>query len=345
VRPCHRALPDAEATAEVLLRLIGLAQERGASTVADLGRLAAPRARRVYEKRALAFGAPSSPGVYLFVGKGEQILYVGRARNLRERLRSYFRTDRQRPAVEAALGAVERIEWRVLGSELEAALEELRLIREERPPANARSARPDRYLYLARRGDRIVVTSTPSPLGPIRSRRRAEFAARALRGASESELGLLTSGGPLPRLRAKLRDLSQSLRYEDAARLRDRIGALEQVVSDLAELERLRAARVCLVVPAVEPGFRRAFFVSGGRVAAVRTLPRGAAARIELQSGLAEARSSQGSVAPEDADELLLVGSFLRRPPPELEVVRLDDLDRGYLSGDERAAPCAGDAG
>ena len=36
-RPCHRALPDAEATAEILLALIGLAQERGARTVADLG--------------------------------------------------------------------------------------------------------------------------------------------------------------------------------------------------------------------------------------------------------------------------------------------------------------------
>ena len=201
-RPCHRALPDAEATAEILLRLIGLAQERGARTVADLGRLAAPRTRRVYDKRALAFGAPSSPGVYLFVGKGEQILYVGRARNLRERLRSYFRTDRQRPAVEAALAAVERIEWRVLGSELEAALEELRLIREERPPANARSSRPDRYLYFGRRGDRIVVSSTPSPLGPIRSRRRAELAARALQGASESELAhalLGRAAAPAPR--------------------------------------------------------------------------------------------------------------------------------------------------
>src|ERR1043165_8182717 len=64
VRPCHRALPDAQATAEILLRLIGLAQERGACTVADLGRLAAPRARRVYDKRTLAFGAPTRPGVY-----------------------------------------------------------------------------------------------------------------------------------------------------------------------------------------------------------------------------------------------------------------------------------------
>jgi len=58
-RPCHRALPDAEATAEILLRLIGMAQERGAETVADLVELAATRPRRVHRKRTLAFGAPT----------------------------------------------------------------------------------------------------------------------------------------------------------------------------------------------------------------------------------------------------------------------------------------------
>src|SRR3954463_10004490 len=62
-RPCPRALPDAQATAEILLVLIGLAQERGAATVADLCDLAAPRVRKIYSKRSLAFGAPSSPGV------------------------------------------------------------------------------------------------------------------------------------------------------------------------------------------------------------------------------------------------------------------------------------------
>ena len=75
-------------------------------------RLAAPRVRKVYAKRVLAFGAPASPGVYLFRDRHDQVLYVGRARDLRARLRSYFRSDRQRPAVEAALFALERIEWR-----------------------------------------------------------------------------------------------------------------------------------------------------------------------------------------------------------------------------------------
>ncbi|MES1248718.1 MAG: exonuclease domain-containing protein, partial [Actinomycetota bacterium] len=120
VEPCHRALPDAQATAEVLVRLIGLAQERGARTVSDLVALAATRTRRVYDKRHLVHGAPPRPGVYVWRDRNEQVLYVGRARDLRARLRSYFRSDKQRPAVEAALGAVERIEWTVHGSELEA---------------------------------------------------------------------------------------------------------------------------------------------------------------------------------------------------------------------------------
>jgi DNA polymerase III epsilon subunit family exonuclease len=321
VRPCHRALPDARATAEVLLALIGLAQERGALTVADLCELAATRTRRVYEKRSLAFGAPPVPGVYLFRDRYEQVLYVGRARDLRARLRSYFRTDRQRPAVEAALGALERIEWRPLGSELEAGLEELRLLRELRPPANARSARPDRYVYLRRRGTGLVCSAKPGPLGPIRSRARARLATRALDGATEDELR--EPALALPRLRAKVRALAESLRYEDAGRLRDRVEALERVVGELRRLEQLRRAACCLVAPAVEPGFARAVFVHAGRIAAVRTVAAGAGAYLDVEAGLALCRRGGPSFEPEVADELLLVGSFLRRPPPEIRVVPL----------------------
>src|SRR6266536_895055 len=251
-RPCHRALPDAEATAEILLRLIGLAQERGARTVADLVELSAPRRRRVYGKRSLAFGAPTLPGVYLFRDAHEQVLYVGRARDLRARLRSYFRSERQRPAVEAALAAVEEIEWRVLGSELEGAL------------------------------------------------------------------------AALPRLRRKLASLADAMRYEDAARLRDRVAAVEAVAAELDRLRRLRESELCLLAPASEPGFRRAFFVASGRIAAVRTVA--AAGRLELDAGLAEARRAEPSLAPEDADELLDVAQFLRRPPPELRAFTFDDL-------------------
>jgi len=327
-RPCHRALPDAEATAEVLVHLIGLAQELGATRLSDLRALAAPRKRRVYGKRSLAKGAPTRPGVYLFRDRHDQVLYVGRARDLRTRLRSYFRSERQRPSVEAALLALERIEWRVVGSELDAAFEELRLIRELQPPANSRSRRKEHGVYLKRRGDDVMVTKTPTALGPIGSRRRAALAARVLGSSTTDELDALLEGGPLPRLRTRLFHLAESLRYEEAARLRDRIEALERVVDRLQRLERLRRLELCLVAPAVEPGWRKAFFVSGGGVCAVRSLPPGAGARLEIGAALALCRAAREQAAetltPEQAEDLMLIDGFVRRPPPELTVLPLD---------------------
>jgi DNA polymerase-3 subunit epsilon len=331
VQPCHRALPDAQATAEVLLALIGLAQERGARTVAELVALAATRTRRVWDKRELAYGAPPRPGVYRFYDRNEQLLYVGRARDLRTRLRSYFRSERQRPAVEAALGAVSRIEWRVLGSELEAALEELRLIRDLRPPANARVARPDRYVWLRKRGDGVVASAQPTALGPIRSRRRAQLAARALH-ADELERPSLA----LPRVRRRLAELADARRYEDAARLRDRLHALEQVCRELERLARLRAVERCVVAPGAEPGHARAFFIAGGRVAAERALPPGGGAHLEIEAGLAAARRALVSDTNGDLDELHLVGTFLRKPGPELAIVPLEK--DAILAGARRAA-------
>jgi DNA polymerase III epsilon subunit family exonuclease len=325
-QPCHRALPDAEATAQVLVHLIGLAQETGARRLSELRCLAAPRKRRVHDKRHLARGAPSRPGLYLFRDRHDQVLYVGRARDIRARLRSYFRSERQRPSVEAALLALTRIEWRVLGSELEAALEELRLIRELAPPANSRGRRRQPGVYLRRRGDEFVVSKKASALGPIGSRRQASLAARALASCTDEEFDGLLRGGPLPRLRERLAHLAESQRYEQAARLRDRIEALENVVERLRRLDRLRRLELCLIAPAVEPKWQKAFFVSGGAVRAVRPLPPGQGARLEVEAGIALCRSCEPdqSLTPGEAEDLMLLHGFIRRPPPELAVLPLD---------------------
>jgi excinuclease UvrABC nuclease subunit len=256
------------------------------------------------------------------------VLYVGRARDLRARLRSYFRSERQRPSVETALLALGRIEWRVLGSELEAALEELRLIRELAPPANSRSRRKEHGLYLRRRGDDFVVSKRPSRLGPIASRRGASLAARALASSTADELDALLEGGPLPRLRARLAHLAEDLRYEEAARLRDRIEALEQVLERLRRLERLRALELCLIAPAVESDRHKVFFVCGGGLCAVRSPAPGADARLEVTNALALCRAARDRASdvltPEQAEDLLLFDGFIRRPPPELAVLPLD---------------------
>jgi hypothetical protein len=161
--------------------------------------------------------------------------------------------------------------------------------------------------------------SEAGPLGPITSKRRAELAARAL-----ADFAGERPADALPQLRARVRRLAHDLRFEDAARLRDRVTALEEVVDHLGHLERLRESRVCVLAPAREPGFRRAFFVAGGRVAAVRSVPPGSGGRLELAAGMAEAARIEPSFAPEDAGELLVVAGFLRRPGPELRIVPLD---------------------
>jgi len=310
--PCHRALPDARATAEILVHLIGLAQERGARTVAELAELSAPRARRLHAKRALVAEAPTRPGVYTFSDVHGTALYVGRARDLRRRLRSYFEGGRQRPAVEAALGALAHVDWTETGSELEAALEELRLLRTLRPPGNARGTRPDRHLYLRRRGTSWTVTEQPTLFGPLRGRRLARAAAQAL-NACEVE----SPARALPALRQRLARLAAAQRYEDAARLRDRLAQLETAVRSLERLERLRSLELCVLVPHRDPRFVRAYAVTGGRIAATRALHVSGGAE-EASALVAEAARASASLAPEDADELALLATFLRRPPPEL---------------------------
>jgi DNA polymerase-3 subunit epsilon len=119
-----------------------------------------------------------------------QALYVGKAGDLRTRVRSYFGPRRQPPRIEGALAALERIETAPTGSELEAALSELELIRRWRPPGNVRDKRPDRAVYLrlalADHAPALAVREAVRDdgavyAGPFASRRLATEAAEALR--------------------------------------------------------------------------------------------------------------------------------------------------------------------
>jgi hypothetical protein len=125
----------------------------------------------------------------------------------------------------------------------------------------------------------------------------------------------------VPRLQEKLRRLSRDLRFEDAARLRDRVAALEQAVREVQRMRRLRQLSVCLVVPGPEERSRRGIYVAKGQVVCIRPFigTRG----VEWQAALADVARAEPTLAPEAADELRVLASFIRRPPPELTVVPL----------------------
>jgi excinuclease ABC subunit C len=94
-------------------------------------------------------GIPAKPGVYLFRGAKDTVLYVGKAKSLRSRVRSYFRGGDSRPGLENLTERVERIEVIVTSNETEAFHLEQNLIRRHRPPFNVRLRDDKSYPYIA----------------------------------------------------------------------------------------------------------------------------------------------------------------------------------------------------
>ena len=86
--------------------------------------------------------APPTPGVYVLHDADGRALYVGKAVNLRRRLRAHFAERRWR-ALKPEMSRAASAEWREVGSEIEALLREAALIRELEPPVNVQVGAPN----------------------------------------------------------------------------------------------------------------------------------------------------------------------------------------------------------
>ncbi len=92
---------------------------------------------------------PRRPGVYLLRDGEDEVLYIGKARSLRSRVRSYFRDDESRSRKTRELvRRVEDVETIVVGSEAEALILESNLIKEHRPRFNVQLRDDKRYPYI-----------------------------------------------------------------------------------------------------------------------------------------------------------------------------------------------------
>ncbi|MEX2530300.1 MAG: excinuclease ABC subunit UvrC [Gemmatimonadota bacterium] len=92
---------------------------------------------------------PTSPGAYLFRDEGGEVLYVGKGKSLRARVRSYFRgTGSHGLRTRQLVGRIRDVETIVVGTEAEALLLEANLIKEHRPPFNILLRDDKRYPYI-----------------------------------------------------------------------------------------------------------------------------------------------------------------------------------------------------
>jgi len=105
-------------------------------------------ARRTRLQRPETGSIPSAPGVYLFRDEMGRVIYVGKAKVLRNRLANYFTTGLH-PRTEAMVEAAAEVEWIVTESEVEALHLELNLIKQHRPRYNVRYRDDKSYPYLA----------------------------------------------------------------------------------------------------------------------------------------------------------------------------------------------------
>lgn len=90
---------------------------------------------------------PDSPGVYLMKAREDEVLYVGKAKSLRQRVRNYFNGSDGRPSIPHLLEKVEKIDVIVVTTEKEALLLENTLIKKHQPKYNA-LLKDDKF-YLA----------------------------------------------------------------------------------------------------------------------------------------------------------------------------------------------------
>jgi DNA polymerase-3 subunit epsilon len=202
----HRGLGDARMAAEILSIFLEMAGKMGLGRldrlIDDHQRGAAGRRIERHVPPEEIAALPLAPGVYLMRNERGDLLYIGKARRLRDRVSSYFNSAVSAKTADL-ISHVWKIETRVARSSLEAALLEARLIRELKPPYNRmlKSVAPAYFIRIDLMDEfpRIMVTPKLSArrgvmqLGPFLGRRGIDHSARTLARL----LGLRTCSGKL----------------------------------------------------------------------------------------------------------------------------------------------------
>jgi DNA polymerase III subunit epsilon len=367
-KPSHRALDDALATTDLLHLLIERASGLGVLGLDDLFALAKLAGHPQAAKLKMTADLPRSPGVYMFCGHRDQVLYVGKATNLRQRVRSYFGSDDRRK-IGPMLRETQSVRHLDLPDALTAEIIECRLIASLLPRYNRSGTRIEKYCYVRLDTDtawpRLSVVKNPGArgvhLGPLPSRTMANLVIEAIQTAvplrrcsvrlgrryvadhdapvcSAAQLGVAQcpcSGTAdvlayadavteaqramrgdttwiAGRLTDKMRSLASQQRFEEAASVRDRLGALVGAAKRHRLVESLRrAGRVEL---SLEDSW---WVVDGGRLVDVGV--RGHAGRA-LPIAAPEPCLDGQPVRRQLIDEVLVLARFCDRRVADLQV-------------------------
>jgi len=332
--------------------------------------------------------AENRPAVYRMIAADGEVVYVGKSKQLRTRLLSYFRGSYPEDKGARILRDADRIDWEYVPSEFAALLTELRLIKRFRPRRNEAMKRDARNLCFIKLGGRVAprlsVVRGPGTdesalywgpfLGAVRIAdairelsdvlglrdcsldRKMHFAdQRELFQLSPRTPGCLryelkkclgpciaastaaqymeqvrlarafldgTSDGPIETLRAAMTASSDRLEFERAASYRDKLQRLEELREQFGRLRFAVDSLSFVYRVRGDDGRDRLYLIRRGRVRGELDEPATAAEREALRAMIAEvfADTADGLQVPShEIDELLLLSSWFRRYPEEMD--------------------------
>jgi excinuclease ABC subunit C len=200
-------------------------------------------------------GIPAKPGCYLMKDKAGEVIYAGKAVHLRNRVRSYFHDSAAHSRKTAEMVTkIADIEWIVVGSELEALILEMNLIKRHQPKYNVRLKDDKRYPYIkvhwADPFPKVTVTRQHRDdcsryFGPYTSVWAVHQTLDVLRKIfpyltcdrtiTGDDLCRFLLGNTEPvaeRLKEEMQRASDALEYEQAGAIRDQLLAIKKVVEE-----------------------------------------------------------------------------------------------------------------
>lgn len=210
---------------------------------------------------------PREPGVYLFKRSDDRVLYVGKATDLRSRVRSYFSQNPDREMVPRLVKEADKVDFIVTQSPSEALVLERELIRSNQPRYNSDLKDGKSFPFIAMTSHekpRIMYTRHPPKdariWGPFPDAGAAKLVVKLLRRhfgmrdkTDKAPFGFVETGGDegyservravesvldgnagalIERLQSEMDKASEMLNYERAARVRDMIGSVQGAKSE-----------------------------------------------------------------------------------------------------------------